>query len=173
MPAPPPPSVSSSEKAHLNRVKEITEIERYQSLKKDFLHDHINKINVDKKTINKINRNKITYKVNIESLDEKDQKFSIPANASPLTSVVTPVNMKNTLNWFHFADHKPISNEKDHKLEKQKVLSTKWLKNFKTRTFKDNIFNNLHKDIEDTINRKMESLQEKSLTSLQSKSINL
>ena len=81
--------------------------------------------------------------------------------------------MKNTLNWFHFADHKPISNEKDHKLEKQKVLLAKWLKNFKTRTFKDNIFNNLHNDIEDTINRKMESLQEKSLTSLQSKSINL
>ena len=92
---PPPPSLSSPEKAHLNRVKEITKIERYQSLKKDFLHDHINKINVDKKTINKINRNKITYKVNIESLDEKDQKFSIPANASPLTSVVTPVNEKH------------------------------------------------------------------------------
>ena len=141
-------------------------------MKKYFLHDHINKINVEKKTVNKINRNKITYKVNIKSLDEKDQKFSIPANASPLTSIVTPVN-KTTLNWFHFADHKPISNEKDHKLEKQKVLSAKWLKNFKTRTFKDNIFHNLHKDVEDAINRKLESLQEKSLTSLQSKSINL
>ena len=66
-------------------------------MKKYFLHDHINKINVEKKTINKINRNKITYKVNIKSLDEKDQKFSIPASASPLTSIVTPVN-KTTLN---------------------------------------------------------------------------
>ena len=34
----------------------------------------------------------------------------------------------------------------------------------KTRTFKDNILNNLHKDIEDIINKKTESLQEKYLS---------
>ena len=34
-------------------------------------------------------------------------------------------------------------------------------------TFKDNIFNNLHKDIKDMINRKIESLQEKSISSLE------
>ena len=37
----------------------------------------------------------------------------------------------------------------------------------KGNTFKDNILNNLHKDIEDMINWKMESLQEKSVTSLE------
>ena len=34
-------------------------------------------------------------------------------------------------------------------------------------TFKDNILDNLHKDIEDMINRKMESLQEKYLSPLE------
>ena len=63
-------------------------------MQKDFLQDHINKINIDKKTINKINRNKISCKVNIESLDEKDRKLSVHANSSPLTSIVTPVNEK-------------------------------------------------------------------------------
>ena len=33
--------------------------------------------------------------------------------------------------------------------------------------FKDNILDNLHKDIEDMINRKMESLQEKYLSPLE------
>ena len=37
----------------------------------------------------------------------------------------------------------------------------------KGNTFKDNILNNLHKDIEDVINWKMESLQEESVTSLE------
>ena len=35
------------------------------------------------------------------------------------------------------------------------------VKNDKGNTLKDNILNNLHKDIEDTINRKMESSLEK------------
>ena len=36
---------------------------------KDFLQDHINKFIIDENIINKINRGKNSYKVNIESID--------------------------------------------------------------------------------------------------------
>ena len=39
---------------------------------KNFLQDHINKLIIDEKIINKINRAKNSYKVNIELIDEKD-----------------------------------------------------------------------------------------------------
>ena len=38
--------------------KEITKIEQYQSITKDFLQDHIDNRIIDGKTINKINRDK-------------------------------------------------------------------------------------------------------------------
>ena len=38
--------------------KEITKIEQYQSITKDFLQDHIDKLIIDEKIINKINRDK-------------------------------------------------------------------------------------------------------------------
>ena len=53
--------------------KEITKIEQYQSITKDFLQDHIDKLIIDEKIINKINRDKNSYKANIEPIDEKDE----------------------------------------------------------------------------------------------------
>ena len=55
--------------------------------------------------------------------------------------------------------HKPINNEKDKQIRESHIDTV--IKNDKGNTLKDNILNNLHKDIEDTINRKMESSLEK------------
>ena len=47
------------QRADTNSIfKEITKIEQYQSITKDFLQDHIDKLIIDEKIINKINRDK-------------------------------------------------------------------------------------------------------------------
>ena len=54
--------------------KEITKIEQYQSITKDFLQDHIDKLIIDEKIINKINRDKVNkVNIDIEPIDEKDE----------------------------------------------------------------------------------------------------
>ena len=58
---------------------------------KDFLQDHINKLIIDKKIINKINRNNNSHKVNIESLDGKDRLFPVSSNDFPSTPLLTSV----------------------------------------------------------------------------------
>ena len=55
--------------------------------------------------------------------------------------------------------HKPINNEKDKQIRESHIDTV--IKNDKGNTLKDNILNNLHKDIEDMINRKMESSRDK------------
>ena len=63
------------QRADANSIfKEITKIEQYQSITKDFLQDHIDKLITDEKIIKKINRGKNSYKVNIELIDEIDQQ---------------------------------------------------------------------------------------------------
>ena len=58
------------QRADTNSIfKKIITIEWYQNITKDFLQDHIDKLIIDKKIINKINRDKNFYKVNIESID--------------------------------------------------------------------------------------------------------
>ena len=52
-------------------------------------------------------------------------------------------------------NNKPINNEKDKQIRESQIDTI--TKNDKGRTLKDNILNNLHKDIEDMMNRKMES----------------
>ena len=70
--------------------KEITKIEQYQSITKDFLQVDIDKLIIDKKYIY-ICKVK-SYKVNIESMDEKDQSFPVSQNDFPPVSVLTPIN---------------------------------------------------------------------------------
>ena len=52
-------------------------------------------------------------------------------------------------------NNKPINNEKDKQIRESQTDTI--TKNDKGSTLKDNILNNLHKDIEDMMNRKMES----------------
>ena len=73
--------------------KEITKIEQYQSITNFFLQDHIDKHIIDEKIINKINKDKNSYKVNIELIDEKDQSFPVSPNDFPPASIVTPRKM--------------------------------------------------------------------------------
>ena len=56
-------------------------------------------------------------------------------------------------------NHKPINNEKDKQIRESHIDTI--IKNDKGNTLQDSILNNLHKDIEDIINRKMESSLEK------------
>ena len=154
------------QRADTNSIfKEITKIEQYQSITKDFLQDHIDKLIIDEKIINKINRDKNSYKVNIELIDEKDQSFLVSPNDFPPASTITPINEKTPsidftlLNTNTPKNHKPINNEKDKQIRESHIDTI--IKNDKGNTLKDSILNNLHKDIEDIINRKMESSLEK------------
>ena len=52
-------------------------------------------------------------------------------------------------------NNKPINNEKDKQIRESQIDTI--TKNDKGSILKDNILNNLHKDIEDMMNRKMES----------------
>ena len=52
-------------------------------------------------------------------------------------------------------NNKPINNEKDKQIRESQIDTL--TKNDKGSILKDNILNNLHKDIEDMMNRKMES----------------
>ena len=58
-------------------------------------------------------------------------------------------------------NHKPINKEKGKQIREEESCIDTMVKNDEGNTFKENILNNLHKDIEDLINRKMESSLEK------------
>ena len=94
--------------------------------------------------VNKINRDKNCYKVNIELIDEK-------------ASTITPINEKapsidfTLLNTNTPRNNKPINNEKDKQIRESHIDTI--IINDKSNTLKDSILNNLHKDIEDIINR--------------------
>ena len=134
---------------------EITKTEQYQSITKDFLQDHIDNLTIDEKIINKINRNRIdTWKY---------QSFPVCPNDFSAASIVTPINEKTPLIDFTLLNtpknHKPKSNEKKKQIRESHTESM--VKNDKGNTLKNKFLNNLHKDIEDMINRKMESSTEK------------
>ena len=128
---------------------------------KNFFQDDIDKLIIEEKTINKINRDKNSYKVNIELMDEKDRSFPASPNDFPPTSTITPINEKTA--WIDFTllntnalrNHKPINNEKNKQIRGSHIDAI--IKNNKGNTLKDSILNNLHKDTEDIINRKMGS----------------
>ena len=101
------------QRADTNSIfKEITKIEQYQSITKDFLQDHIDKLIIDEKIINKINRDKNSYKVNIELLDEKDQSFLVSPNDLPPASTITPINEKAPLIDFTLLHTNTLKNRK-------------------------------------------------------------
>ena len=74
--------------------------------------------------INKINRDKNCYKVNIELIDEKDQGFLVFPNDFLPASTITPINEKSPsidftlLNTNTPRNNKPINNEKDKQIRK-------------------------------------------------------
>ena len=142
------------QRADTNSIfKEITKIEQYQSIAKDFLQYHIDKLIIDEKIINKIYR------------DQQDQSFLVSPNDFPPASTITPINERTPLIDFTLLNtntpknRKPINNEKDKQIRESHIDTI--IKNDKGNTLKDSILNNLHKDIEDIINRKMESSLEK------------
>ena len=115
--------------------------------------------------MNKINRDKNSYNVNIESIDEKDRSFPVFPVDFPPAPIVTPINEKTPSIDFTLLNtpknHKPINNEKGKQIRETESRIETIVKNNKGNIFEDNIRNNLHKDIEDMINRKMESSLEK------------
>ena len=98
-------------------------------------------------------------------IDEKDQSFQVSPNDFPPASIITPINEKTPsidfmlLNTNMPKNHKAINNEKDKQIRESHTDTI--IKNDKGNTLKDSILNNLHKYIEDIINRKMESSLEK------------
>ena len=155
-----------SQRADTNSVlKEIIKSKQYQSITKDVLQDHMDKLITDVKIINEIMRDKNSYEVNIELIDEKDQSFPVSPNDFPPASIITPINKKTPsidftlLNVNTPKNHKPINNDKDKQIRESHIDTI--IKNDKGNTLQDSILNNLHKDIEDIINRKMESSFEK------------
>ena len=128
-------------------------MEKYQSITKDFLQYHIDKLIIDEKIVNTIIRDKNSYKTNIESIDEKDQSFPVSPNDFPKGSIVTSINEKtpsidfSLLNTNTQKHHKLINNEKAKKIRECHIDTI--IKNDKANTLKDSILIKLHKDIED------------------------
>ena len=113
------------QRADTNSIfKEITKFEQCQSITKHFLQDHTDKRIIDIKIISKINRDKNSYKVNVELIDEKDQNFLVSPNDFPPASTITPINEKTPLIDFILLNtntpknHKPINDENTSTLKK-------------------------------------------------------
>ena len=100
----------------------------------------------------------------------KDRSFPVSPNDFPPALIVT-INEKTPSFDFSLVNtpknHKPINNEKSKQIRETDSRIGTMVKKNEGNTFKDNILDNLHKDIEDMINRKMESLQEKYLSPLE------
>ena len=81
---------------------------------------------------------------------KKDQSFPVSPNDFPPASIVTPINEKTPSIDFTLLNkpknHKPINNEKDKQITESYIDAM--VKNDKGNTLKDNILNNLHKNIE-------------------------
>ena len=96
-------------------------------------------------------------------INEKDQSFPVSPNNFPPASIITTISEKTPsidFTWLNtLKNHKPINNEKDKQITETHV--DKMVKNDEGNTLKDNILNNLHKDVEDMTNRKMELSLEK------------
>ena len=128
-------------------------MEQYQSITKDFLQYHINKVIIDEKIINTISRDKNSYKTNIESIDEKDQSFPVSPNDFLKGSIVTSINEKtpsidfSLLNTNTPKHHKLINNEKAKQIRENHIDTI--IKNDKANKLKDSILIKLHKDIQD------------------------
>ena len=94
---------------------------------------------------------------------EKNQSFPVSLNDLPLASVVTPINEKTPLIDFTLLNtlinYKPINNEKDKQIRESHIDTM--VKNHEGNTPKNNILNNLHKNVEGMINRKMKASLEK------------
>ena len=120
---------------------QTTYLKKYQSITKDFLQDHINKLVIDEKNINKINRDKNSYKVNIESIDKKDRRFPVSPNDFPLASIVTPINEKTPPTDFTFLNmpknHKPINNEKGKQIRETESRIDTMVKYDEGNTYND------------------------------------
>ena len=140
-----------------------SQIEQYQSITKDFFQDHINELIIYKKIINKINRDKTSYKLNMESIHEKDQSFPVFPNYYPPASIVSHINGKTPSIDFTLLNTpkngKPTNNEKAEQIRENHINTI--VQNDEGNTLKDNILNDLHKVIDDMINRKMETSFEK------------
>ena len=103
------------QRADTNSIfKEITKIEQYHSITKDFLQDHVDKLIIEEKIINKSTVIK-TYKVNTESNGWKRPKFSSFPKWFSSRINSSSRSWKNTLDWFHFAGYqyaqKPQKNQ--------------------------------------------------------------
>ena len=98
-------------------------------------------------------------------IDEKDKSFLVSQNDFPPASTITHINEKTfsidftLLNTNTPKNHKSINNEKEKQIRESHIDTI--IKDNKGNALKYSILNNLHKDIEDIINRKMESSLEK------------
>ena len=119
----------------------------------------MNKLIIDEKIINKINRDENSYNVSIEWINEKGRSFPVSSNDFPAASVVTSSTV--SLGWKRPKIINQSTPKKASKLEKQKFVLTQCLKKMKVTHWRITFFNNLHIDIADMINRKMESSLEK------------
>ena len=146
-------------------------------MNKDVLQQQINMLITEEKILNKINKNKNSYKVNksrvdISMLDEAESMtlpLDFTSDTPPSSFAQQPINDSITLPIASMNINTPQEGTLDNIINKNYINDTKEV-NYKN--FKDSILRDIRKDIEDMINRKIKSAKKTSEASIKSCSLN-
>ena len=166
------------QRAEINAIfKEIIKNDHYKDMDKDVLQQQINMLITEEKILNKINRNKNSYKVNeskvdISMLDEVESPnlpFDFTFDTPPSSFAKQPINDSITLPIASLNINTPQEGTLDNKINKNYINDTEDI-NYKH--FKDNVLQDIRKDVEDMINRKTKSVEKTSEASTESCSLN-
>ena len=131
---------------------------------KDVLQQQINMLTTEEKIINKINRNKSSYKVNKNKVDIfKPDKAESPNllldltfDTPPSSFAQQPINDSITLPIASLNKNMSQEESLDNIINNNYINDTEEI-NYKN--FKDDILRDLRKDIEKMINRKIKSVK--------------
>ena len=131
---------------------------------KDVLQQQINMLTTEEKIINKINRNKSSYKVNKNKVDifmpDKAESpnllLDLTFDTPPSSFVQQPINDSITLPIASLNKNMSQEESLDNIINNNYINDTEEI-NYKN--FKDDILRDLRKDIEKMINRKIKSVK--------------
>ena len=132
-------------------------------MKKDVLRQRINMLITEEKILNEISRNKTSYKVNEIKVDmsmpDKVEPPNLPLNFTfdmpPSSLAQQPTNDSITLPIAYLNIDPPQEGTLDNIINKDYIND---IEEINYKSFKENILQDLRKDIEDMINKKIASV---------------
>ena len=146
-------------------------------MNKDVLRQRINMLITEEKILNKISRNKSSYKVNKSKVDmsmpDAVEPPNLPLNfildMPPSSFAQQPTNDSIALPIASLNINPPEEGTLDNIINKDYIND---IEEINYKSFKENILRDLHKDIEDMINKKITSFEKTLTVSIESCSLN-